>query len=800
VSISILVYSIVFSHFTCLKHYVFSSYAGDLGIFNQAFYTTVFHGKLFYYTVENYVNPTGSYFAIHFSPILFILVPFYAICPRPETLLILQSCILSLGALPLYLIVKKMIGDNKLALFASLSYLLYPALQGANWFDFHPQAFYPLLIFSTYYFFIEERWKLFMTFTALTLIVMEWSAFMVTVFSINLLLMEVLSHSALLKIKQRSILKSLVAKKNIVLVSTVVLSIIWWFFVEYVQNTFFPLDPTFRPLIRATANWKVLYGTDSEDLQPLLSMPVYVLLHPQRALNALLYDYHVKFLYFILLFAPLLFLPLRSSLFLSPIALLIPFLLSNLRGYYMIGNQYPLHVLPFIFLAFVDGLKKVSNGKRVGGLIVIVSLLFIISTSPISPLSQAFANEVRLFGYPPCSLTVDENVIVIHRLIDLIPSNASVLATNSLFPHVSSRLSAYAIPAWWWELCPDEFSMYLSSLINKSDYILLRVSECVRGHGSYVLNKVSRDQSFGLYAVGAEVLLFKRGYSGKVLNLDSYPKAFLAYQDMHLGRNAIRIEYPEPVVFYPKVAGKGVVVYGPYAVLPPGAYRVTFILRTGEATEGCVAKLDVANDYGREILAKGYVYGFMLEPQKWVNATLTFHSDKLLISAEFRIFAYGLADLYVSKIIVERLQPTHVFSTAFNYEDLLCKNAVLDRGLLLHPRSFVDDVFWYGPYVALPPGRYEVKLYLKIVPPPKEGESVLTIDVVSGFRGTSGVVLAKIDVDTARTKSIGLDWYELKVAFNTTTELRDVEFRGLRPSPYYDIYLAYILVEKTESQ
>jgi uncharacterized membrane protein len=801
--VSILIYAIVFSYFTCLKHYTFSSYAGDLGIFNQAFYTTVFHGKLFYYTVENYVNPSSTYFAIHFSPILFTLVPFYAINPRPETLLILQSWILALGAFPLYLMVKETVKDKKLALLAGLAYLLYPALQGANWFDFHPQAFYPLLIFSMYYFFVKERWVPYTIFTLLTLMVMEWSVFMLIVLSANLLLMELrLDHFKSLKGKTvLATIKCLVKRKKIViLTSTIALAVAWWFFVDCIQNTFFPLDPNFRPFIRATKNWKVLFGTESGDFEPLLQIPLYTLFHPQQAFNALLYDYHIKFLFIMLLFAPLLFIPFRSKLVLSSIALLIPALLSNHRELYMIGNQKALHILPLVFLAFVDGLKNIPNGKKLGSSLMIATLLFIVSTSPISPMSYAFLNEVQLLWYPKSPLTVNENVESMHQMIKLIPSNASVLATNSLFPHVSNRLNAYAIPAWVWDYNPSMVAEYLSHLINKSDYVLLRVPECRTGEGSYVLSVVSNDPSFSIYAIGGEALLFKRGYNGEVIDLRPYPKVFLATQDLSLGQKAIKVEFPSPVVFYPKVVGEGTVVYGPYIVLPPGTYRVTFTIKVMEEVEGHVATLDIANNYGKEILAKKYVYGFMLKSQEWIDIALIFHSDKLLTSAEFRVFASGLADLYVSKVTVERLQLTDAFSMTFNYKDLLYKgNTTSDKGLLLHPRSFTDDVFWYGPYVTLPPGRYEVSFYLKVLPNPKEGDRILTLDVVSDFRKGLGIMLSKIDVNDKEMKDLGSGWYEVKVAFDAETELRDVEFRGLRPSPNYDIYLAYIYVERVSS-
>ena len=94
----VLFYIGIFSINTLLRHYSFGSSAWDLGIFNQAFYTTVKHGKLLYYTAELYANPGGTLFGVHFSPILFLIIPLYALLPTPGTLVVAQTIIIAAGA------------------------------------------------------------------------------------------------------------------------------------------------------------------------------------------------------------------------------------------------------------------------------------------------------------------------------------------------------------------------------------------------------------------------------------------------------------------------------------------------------------------------------------------------------------------------------------------------------------------------------------------------------------------------------------------------------------------------------
>ena len=122
--IFIISYTIFFSWYSILKHYAFLTTAFDLGIFDQALWSTL-HGKFLYTTLHG--EEASVTFAHHFQPILLLILPIYAVYQSPETLLVLQSFFLALGALPIYWIARKKL--NELAgLVFSASYLLYPAL------------------------------------------------------------------------------------------------------------------------------------------------------------------------------------------------------------------------------------------------------------------------------------------------------------------------------------------------------------------------------------------------------------------------------------------------------------------------------------------------------------------------------------------------------------------------------------------------------------------------------------------------------------------------------------------------
>lgn len=166
-----------FSYISILRHYAFSTSTWDLGIYNQAFHTTLRNGKLFYETAELYGNPSGSIFGGLFAPILFLILPFYALYPAPETLLVVQSFAIGLGAIPLFCLARDKLRSDRLSLAFAVMYLLYAPIQGVNIYDFHPEAFFSVFMLFAIYYFFKERWQAYFIFSVLTLMSIGWSGF-----------------------------------------------------------------------------------------------------------------------------------------------------------------------------------------------------------------------------------------------------------------------------------------------------------------------------------------------------------------------------------------------------------------------------------------------------------------------------------------------------------------------------------------------------------------------------------------------------------------------------------------------
>jgi hypothetical protein len=319
-----------------------------------------------------------------------------------------------------------------------------------------------------------------------------------------------------------------------------------------------------------------------------------------------------------------------------------------------------------------------------------------------------------------------------------------------------------------------------------------------------VLNEITRNNSYGVYALASSAILFKRGYEGTPMFanytehriLSAYEDLSTASFDQIVSDSSAR---SEKVVLCPN-GSTGYFLWGPYTYLLPGSYKVTFTVKVGEHNDGYLGKLDIADDYGSSIVSKRDIFGFELQPNEWTNLTLTFTSTKLRTALEFRASSQGTADIYVDRVIIERTSPnaTSDFGmTTLSSSELSLKSGNASKeGFLVFQHNTTSSCFWYGPYMSLPPGEYNTTFLLKISPSPqKPDEHVITLDV-SANSGKNVLAEYNANASDFLNNDDALGWHKFTLEFTAEDYLENVEFRGLNPSSNFDIYLAYVLVEK----
>jgi len=602
------VYTVVFSCFTTYMHYAFKTYAWDLGIFTQALWTTVNLGKPFYYTIELQVNTSGNFLGTHFSPILFLIIPIYAIYQSPLTLLVIQSFILALGALPIYRMAKEKLNDTLSGLGIAAAYLLYPALHSVNCFDFHTESFIPVLFLSSFYYFDKGKWFKGTFFAALMLSTIEFAPIIVAFLAIYLIIKNSLGKKSW---RDREFIKGVL--QGIVLI---ILAISWFFLAFDIMHSINPLKEKGLP-----GNWDYWGSNLSEVFVNILTNPV-------KALSFMVTP--IEKLYYVLaLLSPLLMLPVYSLEFLCALPWPIAAMLSNYQFYYNFYFQYSAFAIGQLFIATIFSIKKIFLSVNQGSqkklqrklvtLLILVNVILCIAISPIG-LPQFSTRKIEI--------TPHANLL--HEILKLIPDNASIATQNDIFPHVAQREHAYILT---WPMPTDV------------DYILVDLKSChfiVFGGAistespNEALKKIVNSGNYGLLATADGILLLKKYYVGPIQSFVPRIEVFTSTDLIPVSRSSKVITdktcYSGTVIVHEPTDLPGFVWYGPYRYFFSGEYSATFRVKT--KSENISLIIDVA-DAGNVISERKLNFTDFETLDKWQEFTINFKIEGLRL-LEFR--------------------------------------------------------------------------------------------------------------------------------------------------------------------
>jgi len=392
------IYFLTFGAMSCLRYISFHSTIADLGFYENKIWQIAHNYKFEYLFVG------------HFSPMLLIHAFTYQCISSTVTLLILQLTTIALAAIPLYCLSVRILKNNKISLIIVIIFFLFSAVEYNNLFDFHPDHIIIVLILSCFYFLETERRGWFFFFAILALLVKESYLFNVTALGLY----------AVIRYKWHKIG-----------FAVFVLSLTLFFIHAKI------ILPQFcegiNPLIQSPESRYAYLGNGFSGILKTF------LLNPLIVIRELL---HLKKILFIfVLFSPLLFIPLLSPWILI---LTIPSfaiqLLSTAPLHYTINNQYTASLIPFIFVSFVYGLKKLNTKKLSIAIssVCIVSVWFniTIGASPISYLFWEHTKTVNPYSFK--NYMVSSHSRKISTAISMIPEGVSVCAQNSVY---TSRLA-----------------------------------------------------------------------------------------------------------------------------------------------------------------------------------------------------------------------------------------------------------------------------------------------------------------------------------------------------------------------
>jgi uncharacterized membrane protein len=406
-------YATYMSYFTLARHRALQSSGFDLGIFDNLMFNAL-HGRPFHSTVA---VPHGSYLSNHAEYGMYLFVPIYALFPRAETMLVLQSTFMGLAAVPLYVFCSTQI-TRPVSAAVACAYLFFAPLHGPNFYDFH---WMPMAMFFVFWLFyaIVRRNVLWITLLSITVCSMREDAAFGTI-AIGLFLI-VTRHWVRLGVIMTG------------------LSALWFLLVKFV------IMPWAGPWWFADI-YKDLVARGEHGYGSIVKT---ILINPNYFLQTLLKE--EKLAYALHMFAPLLLLPLRSWALLP---LMLPgfFVTLMTTGYaptVSIAFQYTTTWIPFLFGAVALSLRTRTRAlgvraQRASAAALCVGVLVHSYVFGAILQHDTFVGGFSrvIFSLSPAE---EQRYADMVALIKRIPPKASVAATETVIPHVSSRLDAYTL-------------------------------------------------------------------------------------------------------------------------------------------------------------------------------------------------------------------------------------------------------------------------------------------------------------------------------------------------------------------
>lgn len=445
------------SLWTVARVYSFHAPTYDFGIFSQMFHHMKSTG-IPATTLER--DGYLSHFAVHVSPIWYLLLPFYALAPTPATLQVLQAAVMASSVVPLWKLGKLhgLHGWQRMLLCAAL--LLMPGFSGGAGYDIHENCFLtPLLLWLLYGIDRKHGW-LTAAAALLTLMVKEDAAVYVAVAGLFAAVRGILHREKWL------------LRAGLLLTAGAVA----WFLAVTAY-----LSKLGDGVMTGRYQNFMYDGSGS-----LLTVVTSVLICPMKAIYECVDPEKLRYLALTLL--PLLGLPLLTRRF-ERYLLLIPYVLVNLMSDYSYQHdilfQYNFGSAAFLFyLALLNLSDWTGEWKRVTALVAALIIGACCLGKEVIPTA---------ISYPGYCEEYADYYDSLRTALEAVPDDASVAATTYLTTELSERDVLYDV------------RYAAQENVLSAEYVVLKVSDT----GSYSLYQTEEGNGYD----NLVALLLENGYT-----------------------------------------------------------------------------------------------------------------------------------------------------------------------------------------------------------------------------------------------------------------------------------------------
>jgi len=332
----VILYVVYLSIVVAYKVKTFDGSTFDIGIFSQMFHR-MSTDLTAITTLER--DRFLSHFAVHISPIFYLLLPFYKFLPHVETLEVLQIWVVFSAVIPLRLLLKRLNFSKSINSLIIAWFVLIPVMTTAGGYHLHENCFLvPLIIWLFYFISSEQKWKILLV-TLLLLFVKEDAFIYVVSIGLYFLFQKRFSLSS--------------QTKKWIILADFILPVLYFALGLYLLNTYGEggMVSRFEPYL--------LEGENG-----ILSVLKNLILHPTYVFSKLLIARKLGYLFFVL--APLVFLPLVQrtwSNYLLSLPLIVINLLPDWPYQYDIGFQYSYGSQTLLFIMALLALEDLKEHK-----------------------------------------------------------------------------------------------------------------------------------------------------------------------------------------------------------------------------------------------------------------------------------------------------------------------------------------------------------------------------------------------------------------------------------------------------
>jgi uncharacterized membrane protein len=461
-------YAAFFIFYTLRWHYKLRTGNYDLSINNNL----MFGGLEGHFLESTVVFPKDPprYLANHAKFGAYLFLPIYALFPRAETLLVIQSLFVGFGAVPLFAFARRHLSDWMAALVA-LAYLSYYPLHGASFSEFQAIPVAAFFVFTVAWATETGRYRVLAAALLIALLLREDVSIGLAVLGAFFLLSGYRPLPGL-------VIAAVAGSYFLLLRFYVMDSAGSWWFPNMYKELWADEEKGFRSVIKT------------------------MITNPTFTLSKLIVE---KKLYYMLhLLLPLAFLPVRRwYLWLAFLpGVLLTLLVTNYDPPITYSFHYVMHWAPYLFMAAAVALEAYRREAGVPRYRAAAAAM-LAATIVLSYNYGAFPRREGSFkaGFSRIEFSYTETEAARYQrlkdLVSVIPPDAPVAATEKVGPHVSSRRLMYT----------------MRNGPQTADWIVASSRELKLSKTRPMLKEALESGTFGVVRRSGDFALMKRGHA-----------------------------------------------------------------------------------------------------------------------------------------------------------------------------------------------------------------------------------------------------------------------------------------------